>query len=165
SRNACNASPRCRSGSTLEPRLRTTRAMSLRFQTALDDDAYRFRTGDGAGLGQFQAYPWHAELVVDDRGATLGQRFHQFETGRFDESDQALGHRLVVYGVLDLVAGGGFAVVESHFNVEHDFLAHVAFPVVDADDGFDFQRFDENDIHGSGDLGQRFQVPARQHAD
>src|SRR4249919_1367197 len=114
----------------------------------LDDHAHRARAAHRAQLAQLQVHAAYRELLKNDAGAVFGQRLHQSEGGLADELDHALAHRLVVERVGNIVTGGGHAVVEIHLDVELHRLADAALPVVDADHAVDFQRLDEDLVHG-----------------
>ncbi len=96
---------------------------------------------------QRQPHPRDAELVADDAANLLGESFDELVFAALDEIDQPLGDALVAERIVDLVARRGFRDVGRHLDIEADGLADLAFPVVDADDGFDLQLVNENDIH------------------
>ena len=91
------------------------------------------------------------EFVEDDRRAVFGEGFDELAFGGFDVGDQPFGYSLVVEGVFDVIRRCRARVVKAHLDIECDDLADAAFPVIDANDGFDAQVFDENNIHGLSD--------------
>ena len=53
-----------------------------------------------------------------------------------DELDQALGHGLVIEGIVDALGGRRACIIRRHFQVDCHYLADLALPVIDTDDGF-----------------------------
>ena len=115
---------------------------------AFDDDANPLGAAHGATLVEGQAHPGDLELLQHQGADALGQGLDQLELALADEGDEALGHGLVVEGVVDVIGGRRLADVGGHFQVQAYRLAGAAFPVVDADDGVDAQVAQEDDVHG-----------------
>ena len=49
----------------------------------------------------------------------------------------------------------GLRLSNAIFQIERHDLANLALPVIDADDGFDAQVFDEYEVHGESGIGNR----------
>lgn len=127
--------------------------MTLLYLSALDTDphhpapAYRLQLGD-ADFG-----PRGLEVVEQDLGDAFGQRFEQVEMagGKFGlDAAHDVG---VVERILDVVGCAGAAVGQGDVEVDLQGLRHLLFPFVDADEGFDLEFAQKDDVHEFSSFG------------
>ena len=88
-------------------------------------------------------------FVEHQRRDALGKRLDEKEARLAHELLHAFGYRLVIEGIRDVVARRGARDIGAHLQVDDHRLPDPALPVVDADDSFYAQRFDEDDVQSS----------------
>src|SRR3546814_2639797 len=66
----------------------------------------------------------------------------------FGNAPYGLRDRVVIDGITNLVAGGGIARVDAHFQIQDQRSRQLSLPAVHTDDSVDLQTANENFVHG-----------------
>src|SRR5690348_5734341 len=97
------------------------------------------------------------ELPMQHRDASLAQGFQQAVGTLGHERLQRIDHRAVINGAGDVVRRNARTAGQRHR--KHQRLPDVTFPVVNADDRFDGETFDEYPIHAQATSGRLSRFP------
>ncbi len=105
--------------------------------------AYRLQFGNA------DFYPRCFEVLDDDLRDVFGQGFEQVEVVAGERALDVAHDVGVVERVVDVVSFTGAAVWQRDFQVYLQGLRYALFPFVDADEGFDFEFAQKDDVHRS----------------
>lgn len=118
-----------------------------RVAPALDAYAEFFYPAYGAQLCHADPGPGRAEFHQDNLRNMLGQGFQQGKVLLRERFVYAPDDKGVVQRIFDFVRPAGAAVGKRYFQIELDDLFHVAFPRVYADQGFDLEFVQKDNVH------------------
>ena len=91
--------------------------------------------------------PRRAEILEDDLRDVFGQSFQQRKMPFAQHVLDVLRDFRIIQRILDVVGLAGAAVGQGDVEVELQGLRGALFPFVDADQGFDFEFAQKDDVH------------------